>query len=87
MTSGAEGSSASANAGKMSVIKLSQRICSATSGKGQPIIRAINNGQNLRKVAGCELYADYLGESAVTESTGRTSTVVMLRLAGVSVNL
>jgi hypothetical protein len=41
MTSGAEGSSASANAGKMSVIKLSQRICSATSGKGQPIIRAI----------------------------------------------
>ena len=42
MTSGADGSNASANAGKMSVIKLSHNICRATRGSGQPIMSAIN---------------------------------------------
>ena len=42
MTSGAEGSSANAMAGKLSVISLSQRICSTPSGSGQPIMIAAN---------------------------------------------
>ncbi len=40
MTSGADGSKASAIAGKMSVMKLSQRICMTASGSGQPTIIA-----------------------------------------------
>ena len=40
MTSGAEGSKASAIAGKMSVMRLSQRICSTSNGSGQPIMIA-----------------------------------------------
>ena len=42
ITSGADGSSANANAGKMSVIKLSHKIWSATSGSGQPTMSATN---------------------------------------------
>ncbi len=42
ITPGVDGSSARAKAGKMSVIKFSHKICRATSGRGQPIMRAMN---------------------------------------------
>ena len=41
ITSGAEGSSASASAGNTSVSMFSYRIWSASSGSGQPTMRAV----------------------------------------------